>query len=299
MGIYWTVPVEFNGTVSITVEGIDVDNNANTQLSSLTYVVDNEGPSVSLETNRENSYLKAGESIVVTATFNEELSGACTLDIVNDLTSTQVSMSAVSSSVWAVAWAIPSNWNEGNFHLKIGTANDLAGNAYSGTASEHFVYDTTSPTLELEWDKDSNFFKGGETITFTASFSEEITQAPTFALSGVTTAAFSATNSNTSWKYALVVPQGINTIASLTITAEDTAGNGLAYAHSNAFEIDSSAPILNEMVLAENNNSLKLSFSEAVFNSSLVSSTLASDTFSFSMSGGYLTANDITITEQI
>ena len=38
----------------------------------------------------------------------------------------------------------------------------------------------------------------GETITFTASFSEEITQAPTFALSGVTTAAFSATNSNTS-----------------------------------------------------------------------------------------------------
>ena len=112
----WTVPVELNGTVSITVEGIDVDNNANTQLSSLTYNIDNAGPNVSLETNQENSYLKAGESIVVTATFNEELSGACTLDIVNDLTSTQVSMSAVSSSVWAVAWAIPSNWNEGNFH---------------------------------------------------------------------------------------------------------------------------------------------------------------------------------------
>ena len=129
----WTVPVELNGTVSITVEGIDVDNNANTQLSSLTYIIDNAGPSVSLETNQENSYLKAGESIVVTATFNEDLSGACTLDIVNDLTSTQVSMSAVSSSVWAVVWAIPSNWNEGNFHLKIGTANDLAGNAYSGT----------------------------------------------------------------------------------------------------------------------------------------------------------------------
>ena len=294
----WTIPVELNGTVSITVEGVDVDNNANTQLSSLTYIIDNAGPSVSLETNQENSYLKAGESIVVTATFNEDLSGACTLDVANDLTSTQVSMSAVSSSVWTVVWAIPSNWNEGNFHLKIGTANDLAGNAYSGTASEHFVYDTTSPTLELEWDKDSNFFKGGETITFTASFSEEITQAPTFALSGVTTAAFSATNSNTSWKYALVVPQGINTTTSLTITAEDTAGNGLAYAHSNAFEIDSSAPILNEMVLAEDNSSLKLSFSEAVFNSSLVSSTLASDTFSFSMSGGYLTANDITIAEQ-
>ena len=35
----WTVPVELNGTISITVEGIDVDNNTNTQLSSLTYIM--------------------------------------------------------------------------------------------------------------------------------------------------------------------------------------------------------------------------------------------------------------------
>ena len=58
----WTVPVELNGTVSITVEGVDEDNNANTLLSSLTYVIDNAGPSVSLETNQDNSYLKAGEA---------------------------------------------------------------------------------------------------------------------------------------------------------------------------------------------------------------------------------------------
>ena len=66
-------------------------------------------------------------------------------------------MSAISSSVWTVEWELPTNWNEGDFSVTIGTANDLVGNPYSGTASQHFVYDETPPSVSLEWDKDSNF----------------------------------------------------------------------------------------------------------------------------------------------
>ena len=294
----WTVPAELNGTISIAVEGIDLDNNINTQSSSLTYSIDNSSPNATLETNQEDRYLKAGETITVTATFSENISGECILDISNDVTSTQISMSAVSSSLWTTDWTIPYNWNQGNFSLKIATANDVAGNAYTGTASQHFIYDNVSPTLELSWDKNSSSFKGGETITFTASFNEEITLAPTFALSGLSSAVFSATNSPSLWKYTLVVPQEINTTASLSITAQDPAGNSLAYTHPDAFEIDSSSPALVEMILAEDNTSLKLNFSEAIFSNALTSSSLASDTFSLSVNGGNLSQGDITIEEQ-
>ena len=47
--------------------------------------------------------------------------------------------------------------------------------------------------------------------------------------------------------------------------------------------------------MAEDNSRIKLSFSEQIYNSSLDSSTLTSDTFSLIVSGGTLTAEDINI----
>ena len=62
---------------------------------------------------------------------------------------------------------------KGSF-IKIDKAIDTAGNAISGTASALFIHDTTPPNIVLEWNKDTNFFKGGENIEFTASFDEAI-----------------------------------------------------------------------------------------------------------------------------
>ena len=100
-----------------------------------------------------------------------------------------------------------------------------------GLASEHFVYDTTLP-LNSNGTKILISLKEEKPLRLLLALVKKFRKHPPCA-SGVTTAAFFATNSNTSWKYALVVPQGINSTASLTISAEDPAGNGLAYAHSN------------------------------------------------------------------
>ena len=203
----WTVPSNLSQTISITVQGYDPENNPNTQTSSLSYTIDSAGANVELETNQEDPYIKAGESIVVTATFSEAIAGECTLEISNNSTTVESSMSAISSSVWTVEWELPTNWNEGDFSVKIGTANDLVGNPYSGTASQHFVYDETPPSVSLEWDKDSNFFKGDEAIEFKAIFSETIALAPNISFSGISSSTFSATNSDTTWTYNFTAPE--------------------------------------------------------------------------------------------
>ena len=294
----WTVPSGHSQTISITVEGFDEENNRNTEISSLTYTIDSAGASVELETDQEDAYLKAGESLLVTATFDESIAGDCVLEISNDASTVQSTMSAISSSVWVVEWEIPSNWNEGDFSIKIGTANDLVGNPYTGTASQHFIYDETTPSVSLEWNKDSNFFRGEEVIEFKAIFSEMIVTPPTIVLSGISSSTFSATNSETIWIYNFTVPGGLNSTTTLSLSADDPAGNSLDYSHPSNFEIDSNKPFIESLELEEDNSSIKLNFSELIYNSSLASSTLTSDTFSLIVSGGRLTTNDILISSQ-
>ena len=295
----WTVPSNLSQTISITVQGYDLENNPNTQTSSLSYTIDSAGASVQLETNQEDPYLKAGESIVVTATFSEAIAGECTLEISNNSTTVESSMSAISSSVWTVEWELPTNWNEGDFSVKIGTANDLVGNPYSGTASQHFVYDETPPSVTLEWDKDSNFFKGDEAIEFKAIFSETIALAPNISFSGISSSTFSATNSDTTWTYNFTAPEGLNSSTTLSLSAFDLAGNRLDYSHPTNFEIDSDKPTIESLMLSEDNSLLKLNFSEQIYNGALTSTSLTSDTFSFQVSGSAMTANDIIISNII
>ena len=294
----WTVPSDLSGTISITVSGVDLNNNKNTNISALVYSIDNDGPTVVLATNQEDRYTKAGDTITVTATFSEAIAGECSLEIGNELLSVQRSLTAVSSSLWIANWEIPSDWNEGEFYIKIDKAIDTAGNAISGTASALFIHDTTPPNVVLEWNKDTNFFKGGENIEFTASFDEAIGLPPVFALSGLASNVFTATNSASLWKYQWTIPEGLNTTTSLTLSAVDLAGNALDYSSPTAFEIDSEAPSIAALTLAEDNSQLKIRFSEAVVNNALVSSTLTEELFVLSVEGGTLQDNDISITKQ-
>ena len=145
----WTVPSNLSQTISITVQGYDLENNPNTQTSSLSYTIDSAGASVELETNQEDPYLKAGESIVVTATFSEAIAGECTLEISNNSTTVESSMSAISSSVWTVEWELPTNWNEGDFSVKIGTANKSCEILTRSLAVP--IFTLKSPSFNLYW----------------------------------------------------------------------------------------------------------------------------------------------------
>ena len=170
----WTVPTDYNGTLSLTILGYDQDNNANSGNASLSYVIDNISANAEITTNQTDAYLKAGESIIVTTTFDEAILGDCIVTVSGLNTNTVIAMSATSSSLWSGNWEIPASWPEGIFAILIDTATDTAGNAYTGNASVSFTFDTTSPTVVLEWDNEDTTFRGGEIVTFKATFSEAL-----------------------------------------------------------------------------------------------------------------------------
>ncbi|MGB1450078.1 MAG: thrombospondin type 3 repeat-containing protein, partial [Flavobacteriaceae bacterium] len=289
----WTVPTTINSPVSITVLGYDRDNNANTNSSSLTYLIDNSAANVVLTTDQEDTFIRGGESITVTATFDEAIGGECILAVTHSTTASTVAMTAVSSSLWTTNWEVPSSWPEGEFTFSIATANDTAGNAYNGNASSTFTLDTTSPTLTLEWDNQNTLLKGGETVEFKASFNEALANAPLISFEGIiATTAFSTTASEMLWTYSFVVPSGINTTTTVRITAVDKAGNAMEYELQDRITLDSQAPILESLNISNDNTSLQLFFDDLIFNEQ-GSSTLDLDSFSFIVDGGSLQSNEI------
>ena len=292
----WTVPTDFSGTLSITVSGYDIDNNASSDNASLTYIIDNTSAVATFTSNQDDNYLKAGESIILTLSFDEAIQGDCIIAIDASNTSTTIVMSATSSSLFSTNWDIPTNWPEGEFTFSIDTANDLAGNAYSGGSSLTFILDTTSPTVVLEWVNDETTFRGGEEIAFKSTFSEALENAPVISLGEIMVpTVFTATASESIWEFDFTIPAEINTTTSISINAFDKAGNELQYTHPDLITIDSESPIVENIDLSSDNKTLQLIFNDLIYNNQ-GSSTLTLDSFSFSVTQGTLSPNDITIT---
>ena len=291
----WTVPNDYNGTLSITILGYDEDNNANSDNASLSYVIDNTSANAEITTNQTDAYLKAGESITVTTTFDEAILGDCIVTVSGLNTNTVIEMSANSSSLWSGNWEIPASWPEGIFAIIIDTANDTAGNAYTGNASISFTYDTTPPTVVLDWDNEETTFRGEEEVTFKATFSEALGVTPKLSLGQILIPTeFSATASDSVWQYDFTVPSGLNTTTLISINAFDKAGNEMQYSYPDPITIDSQSPIVENITLSSDNKTLRLIFDDLIYNDQ-GSSTLTLDSFSFTINGGSLNPNDIVI----
>ena len=291
----WTVPTDYNGTLSVTILGYDEENNANSDNASLSYVIDNTSANAEITTNQIDAFLKAGESITVTTTFDEAILGDCIVTVSGLNTNTIITMSATSSSLWSGNWEIPANWPEGVFAIIIDTANDTSGNAYTGNASVSFTYDTTSPSVVLEWDSEETAFRGGEVVTFKATFSEALGAAPKMSIDQILLPTeFSATVSDSFWQYGFSVPSGLNTTTFISINGFDKAGNEMQYSYPNYITIDSKSPIIENLSLSSDNKTLQLIFDDIIYNDQ-GSSTLTLDSFSFTINGGSLNPNDIII----
>ena len=284
----WIVPTEINGTISVTALGYDLDGNEGTSSASLTYTIDNRSAQVTLTTNQENGYLNADKTLVVTATFDEDMANGVRVGIIADAnTQFDYAMTATSSKVWEYTWTVPTEFPEGEFVLAVHEAEDLAGNAYTDSVSKTITLDTTSPTITLEWNKEITLFRGGENIIYMAILDEATTSPPLFSMSGIVSSTeMSATNSETHWKYTLDIPEGINTTASVTIVAEDKAGNRASYTSTASFTIDSMIPVLTSLELAEDNTTIDLIFSDKIYTSATASSSFYPDDFILNLSGG-------------
>ena len=77
----WSVTSQYTGLATATVSGTDLSGNAYSGTESITFTVDNTGPSVGLTHTHPDQIVSDQDNIALTATFNESLSSTPTIFI--------------------------------------------------------------------------------------------------------------------------------------------------------------------------------------------------------------------------
>ncbi|EJM25241.1 Ig-like domain-containing protein [Pseudomonas sp. GM25] len=285
-GITWTATFTPNIGVTDLTNLIVLNNTGITDLagntgtgttSSANYQVQTQVPTATIVV--ADTSLKAGETSLVTITFNEAVSGFDN----SDLTIANGTLSNVSSSDGGITWTAtftPTNNITDSSNLitlnNAGVAN-LSGNSGVGTTdSNNFAIDTALPTATIV--VADNRLGIGETTTVTITFSEAVSG---FDLSDISVANGSLSNLTSSdggvtWTATFTPTANVNDPTNLilidTAGVQDLAGNlGASIAISNNYILDATRPTVNIVVANPNlgigqSTTVTFSFSEAVSN---------------------------------
>ncbi|UTW13140.1 Ig-like domain-containing protein [Marinobacterium rhizophilum] len=284
-GITWTATLtpsidteDASNLVSLDNSGVqDLAGNAGSgSTDSNNYAIDTLRPTASIVV--ADTALAAGETSLVTVTFNEAVTGLTTADF----SVANGSLSGLATADGGISWTAtltPTADIEDTSNLVSldnSGVQDLAGNAGSGsTDSNNYAIDTLRPTASIV--VADTALAAGETSLVTISFSEAVT--------GLTTADFSVANGALS--SLSTADGGISWTATLTPTADvedtsnlvsldnsgvqDLAGNaGSGSTDSNNYAIDTLAPTVLRIevpadgALASGELTFELVFDEAV-----------------------------------
>ena len=276
----WDVPAANDGLVTATVSGTDVFGNSYSGTASITLTIDNILPTITLTEDDADDVLIVGESVLITASADESISGTPTLTITFSGTNTDVSMTASGSS-WVYGYTPPAN-AIGTVTYTV-TLNDLVGNTASSTLS--LSIDTITPAIEqisspmtngTYTDNDSNQSLS-DTVTITVTFTEPVwvsgTPRVVLNTTPVSYADFSYGSGTTTLTFTNPVAQEVKT-SDLNVTALDlnegtitdgssnTASLTLTYITSNSknvsdtnnIKIDAKNPVLSNFAAIHNNN---------------------------------------------
>ncbi|SEM37912.1 protein of unknown function [Pseudomonas sp. NFIX51] len=310
-GITWTATFTPSASISDTSNLITLDNTGIADLSgnagsgttdSNNYAIDTVRPTATIVV--ADSTLSAGETSLVTITFNEAVSGFTNAD----LSIANGTLTAVSSSDGGITWTA-------TFTPTVGIADasnlitlnntgvsDLAGNTGSGTTnSNNYSIDTVLPTATIV--VADNALRIGETSLVTITFSEAVsgfTNADLTIANGTLTAV-SSSDGGITWT-ATFTPTSSITDSSNLITLDNSgvtnaSGNaGSGTTDSNNYAIDTVRPtatiVVADSALGVGQTSLvTITFSEAVTGFTLADLTVANGTLS-----GLSTSDNITYT---
>jgi len=143
----WNVGSQNSGVVSATVSGTDLSGNAYAGTESITFTVDNTGPSVSLTSSHPDQIVSDIDTVVMTATFNESLSSTPTI-FITGLMSPTLTTATSTPTVWSFDWNVPgvASVTSGNYSISV-SATDVAGNPATMTNSLTFTIDNTVPKI--------------------------------------------------------------------------------------------------------------------------------------------------------
>ena len=315
----WTVSTTATSTTA-TVSGIDLVGIAYSGTDSITFAIDNSGPTLLSFTSSDiqDKYIKGGDTGIVTAVFDEPvLTPTVTLysGISGVVTTSLMTVTASSNSkTWTLNYTVPDS-GDGINYTRVSSATDLVGNPYSGTQSITKIMDNTVPEIESVSINDANDII---TLTFSeATFmsdatSDSVTVTDTSSYLNITTSGGIATvvidqiryNANTDDRVYYLdltisgTPDGneLVTILPSALKFKDRAGNFASDSSqtSNTVYLTNSPPKFASISVNSNNTSITLVFSEAVAASSDASNTLSNTDFTLAISGGSGVLNSAT-----
>ncbi|MBD9610607.1 DUF4347 domain-containing protein [Pseudomonas sp. PDM02] len=297
-GITWTATFTPTASISDTTNVITLDNTGVINglgtagvgtTNSNNYVVDTARPTATVVFT--DTALKAGETSLVTITFNEAVTGLTNAD----LTIANGTLTAVSSSDGGITWTATftptaSITDSTNLITLDNTGvSDLAGNAGSGTTdSNNYAIDTVRPTVTIV--VADTALSIGETSLVTFTFSEAVsgfTNADLTIANGTLTAV-SSSDGGITWTATFTPTASINDTTNLIVLnntgISDLSGNaGSGTTDSNNYAIDTVRPTAT-IVVADNalkigeTSLVTITFAEAVSGFSNADLTIANGT---------------------
>ncbi|PVZ54348.1 glycosyl hydrolase [Pseudomonas sp. B1(2018)] len=283
-GVTWTATFTPTASITDTTNLITLDNTGVTDAAgnagsgvtnSANYLVQTSVPTASIVI--ADTSLKAGETTLVTITFNEAVNGFSNAD----LSVANGTLSNVSSNdggiTWTAAFTPASNVTDASNLITLdnsGVAN-ASGNTGAGTTdSNNFAIDTVLPTATIV--VADTQLGIGETTTVTITFSEAVSG---FDLSDISVANgtlsnLSSRDGGVTWTATLTptanVSDATNLIVLDTGRVQDIAGNfGASIAISNNYALDATRPTVTIVVANPNlgigqTTTVTFTFSEAV-----------------------------------
>jgi len=283
-GVTWTATFTPSASISDTSNLITLDNtglingagNAGVGTTdSNNYAIDTVRPTATIVV--ADTAIAAGETSLVTITFNEAVTGFTDAD----LTVANGTLSGLSSSDGGITWTATFTPSAGIsdtsnvITLANGGVADLAGNAGSGTTdSNNYALDTARPTATIVLS--DSVLKPGETAQVTITFSEAVTGFSNADLSVAngTLSAVSSSDGGLTWTATFTPTLGVTDATNL-ITLDNTgvsdaAGNtGAGTTDSANYAVETRVPtativVADSALKAGETSLVTITFSEAV-----------------------------------
>src|SRR5258706_5383855 len=143
-----------NGAVTVSLgTGVDLAGNVITSVptSGATYTVDNTAPTAAITYNDPDALVKAGQSLTITATFNEAIADAPVIQISLAGANTQALTNMTKTDATHYTYTYVVGAGNGAVTVSLGTGVDLAGNVITSapTSGATYTVDDTVPTAAI------------------------------------------------------------------------------------------------------------------------------------------------------
>ena len=221
--------------LSLSANYTDTAINAGPSDTTNNYEVETSLPTADITYNSISPY-KYGETVIITATFNEDLldSPVPQIDINSsgDTSDNAINMTKTSTTTYTYSYVVPAE--DGTRFISLSNGKDLVGNVITSTPTSgtSFMLDNTEPTASLAYILNGtavSSVSGNDVVTIIATFNENIADSPRMQISGSGVETISATNmtkvSATSYTYTWTMGTGAGTQTFALGTGIDIVGN--------------------------------------------------------------------------